>query len=546
MVDFPFDFSAADMALEQRLQFYTLLSPDQWRVARIEAQMRHQSLRQILPQLGFVSESVLAELESQGANTPVLDLSQVILDPHLSTLLARTIAERYQILPLFQEGSTLSLGMVYPKNLLARDKVRTYCSSYTSFAYYRITPSHFKEGLSKIYDYDCSLEGLFQEMDRSSTALDKNGYENPTVRLAHILLLEAVHAHASDIHLEPEKSFIRVRHRIDGRLVPKITFHERHWKALCVRLKWMADLDIAETRFPQSGRFSNHLAGRHFDFRLSTHPTTFGENVVIRLLDKTHGIHRISTLGFHSTTQQRLKKIAQNPQGLVVITGPTGSGKTTTLYALLSHRQALDCAIMTLEQPVEYQLPLIRQTEIQERGRLTFAEGVRSLLRQDLDVLLVGEIRDHETAKATVRAAMTGHQVYTTLHVGEALAVIQRLMDLGIPLEDFLPHLTHILHQRLIRRRCPHCLKEEFPKTICPLCKGGGYHGRIPLLEIVTMDDALRSLILKKTPWDDIRHYQKLHGFQSLWQQASLLIQQGETTVEEALHVLGPSPSFTH
>ncbi len=321
------------MALqEQRLQ--TILSPDQWRVATIEAQKQNRPLQDILVSLGFISEALLSDLLAEDSALPPLDLSKVLLLPDAFPDFTRDMAETYQILPLFEENTSLHVAMVNPNDLLARDKVRLSFPTFSVFHYYRVTSHHLMEGLSRTYDYDLSLEGIFKEMDQTAKILDDGGYANPTVRLVTVMLLEAVKNRASDIHLEPERYFIRIRHRIDGQLSQVITFHERHWKALCIRLKLMANLDIAETRFPQNGRFSRFVWGKELDFRLSTHPTYYGENIVIRLLDKTQGIQSLEALGFPSPQVSLLKRIASHPQGLVIFTGPTGSGKTTTLYAL--------------------------------------------------------------------------------------------------------------------------------------------------------------------------------------------------------------------
>jgi type II secretory ATPase GspE/PulE/Tfp pilus assembly ATPase PilB-like protein len=510
--------------LHQRLLEEKILSSDQWRVAEVEAKKQQRPVAEILVTLGFLSEAVLSDLLSNGTNFPWLDLSKTLLPPDTFPNFPKALAEAHQSLPLFRDNEVLHLAMLNPADLLARDAVRQHFPTCSFFHYCRVTQAHFLEALSRVYDYDLSLEGIFRDMDATNNHLDDDGYANPTVRLVTVMLLEALRHRASDIHLEPERYFIRVRYRVDGHLSQAITFHERHWRALCIRLKLMASLDIAETRFPQNGRFSRFVGGKEMDFRLSFHPTYYGENVVIRLLDKTRGVKSLEDLGFEETHITLLKHLVQQPQGLVIFTGPTGSGKTTTLYALLSHMGALTRNIMTLEQPIEYQLPFIRQTEILEKGRLTFGEGIRSLLRQDPDILFVGEIRDLETAQMALRAGMTGHPLYTTLHAGDSFAVVQRLQDLGLKQEDFLSHLTCVVNQRLVRR--------YYPET-------QSYQGRIPLVEILIIDEEIRSLFRKNIPIQKIRQIICKRGFLSLWDQAKILVEKGLTTREEILATLG-------
>ena len=502
-----------------------IVSPDQWRVARVESEKQQRPMAEVLVALGFLSEAVLSDHLAEGTGVPFLDLSKVLFDAQSLAHFPKDLAEKHQVIPLFEKEGALHLAMVNPHDLLARDAIRQHFQNTGSvFHYYRVTQAHFLEGLSRVYDYDLSLEGIFRDMDLTHTHLDDDGYANPTVRLLTVMLLEALRHRASDIHLEPERYFIRVRYRVDGHLFQAITFHERHWKALCIRLKLMAHLDIAETRFPQNGRFSRFVGGKEMDFRLSLHPTYYGENMVIRLLDKTNGVKSLESLNFEENQRVLLKKVIQHPQGLVIFTGPTGSGKTTTLYALLSHMGALTRNIMTLEQPIEYQLPLIRQTEILEKGRLTFGDGIRSLLRQDPDILFVGEIRDLETAQMSLRASMTGHPVYTTLHAGDSFAVVQRLEDLGLKQQDFLSHLTCVVNQRLIR------LYDA---------KTQSYHGRVPIAEILMIDDTVRALFRKNIPIQEIRQIMHKRGFLSLQDQAHALLEKGLTTKEEILLTLG-------
>ena len=343
------------------------------------------------------------------------------------------------------------------------------------------------------------------------------------------ILTQAVKAGASDIHFQPEDQFIRLRYRIDGLLQTEQTFHKQDWSGIAVRLKIMAGLDIAESRRPQSGRFDLRLAGHQVDFRLSTHPTLFGENIVVRLLDKDKSLLRLSELGFSQTHIDYLKKVSSLPQGMIIVSGPTGSGKTTSLYALFAEMDSRNRNIMTLEEPVEYHLPGIRQTEIKEGGIISFADGVRSILRQDPDVIFIGEIRDEATAKMALRSAMTGHLVIATVHSYDCYGVPARLVDLGLQPSLLAGHILCAVSQRLVRKICPACQASPIPNEFrnmdskirterpectqeylrtqesaifekqiskgagygCEDCHQTGYKGRSAVVEILPFDDEI-------------------------------------------------------
>ena len=342
---------------------HNLISSDQYRVALVESKRQGKPTEDILIQMGFLEEQVVLEMSQGKSKLPLVDISKVILDPLLLENFPREIALRHSILPLFQRKKQLWVAMVNPGDLLAIDAIKRAFPESVDIRRQRVRQTDLKQAIERGYGYNLSLEAIFKEMDATRVS-DQQSYANPTVRLVDRLLIEAVKNHASDIHLEPEQHFIRVRHRIDGALRQVILFHERHWAAICVRLKILANMDIAETRMPQSGRFSLKVGGSNVDFRVATHPTYFGENMVLRLLDKTNGVRSLERLSLSKGVVARLRGVLKIPQGLIVVTGPTGSGKTTTLYALLQELGMMSCNLMTLEQPIEYQLPLVRQTEI--------------------------------------------------------------------------------------------------------------------------------------------------------------------------------------
>lgn len=532
--------------LKKKLLESKIISLDQWRVAEVESTKQNIPIQETLVRSGFLSEAVLLDLKTQNKTAPTLKLDQVILEKSLGDSFSRSEAEHFSCLPIFKTGHTLHIASKHPKDLMARDHLRRRYGATVPFYFHPVTQSQFQEILSRMYDYSMGLEHVFQEMDRAGDSLKLEGYANPTVRLAHIMLQEAVHNRASDIHLEPKSFYVQVRHRIDGVLRPIITFHKRHWKALSTRLKLMAELDISETRRPQNGRFSQTIGGIEMECRLSTHPTYFGESIVIRLLEKREGIRSLVQLGFSKYHLDLLRHIAQKPEGLVVFTGPTGSGKTTTLYGLLNHMQTMQRNIMTLEQPIEYPLPLIRQTEIPEKGPLTFADGIRSLLRQDPDILFVGEVRDDETAAAVLRATMTGHPVYTTLHAGGCLEVVDRLTDLNLGRTELLLQLHCVINQRLIRKKCPKCTGKCTGEKNCSFCNGSGFKGRMPLVEILIFTEELKTLLKKSGQPSIIGKYLKKSGFKTLRQQAEMFVTQNRTTPSEVIATLGQERFQSH
>ncbi|WP_353569799.1 GspE/PulE family protein, partial [Candidatus Albibeggiatoa sp. nov. BB20] len=391
-------------------------------------------------------------------------------------------------------------------------------------------------------------------------------YSQPLVRLVDALLADAVKRNASDVHFEPEKGFLRIRYRIDGVLQQIRSLHKNYWSAIAVRLKVMTGLNIAETRIPQDGRMTLTLSGRQIDFRVSVQPTVYGENIVLRILDSQRGIMALDHLGLTDENLQTLQLMIARPEGMILITGPTGSGKTTTLYSILNHLNTELVNIMTLEDPVEYVLGQVRQTAVNEGVKLGFATGIRSMMRQDPDIILVGEIRDEDTAEMAFRAAMTGHQVYSTLHTNTAIGAIPRLSDIGIYPDIMAENIIGVIGQRLIRILCEHCKQEyqptELHKTLldcdtqqalsvyhsqgCDVCHNRGYKGRLALMEILRIDESFQDLIAHKATTFDIRQYAKKSGFQTLAQDGVRRILEGQTSLEEVSRVVDLTSRFSN
>ena len=429
---------------------------------------------------------------------------------------------------------------------------------------WRIAPrSEVLAAINKFYDHELSIDGIMFELEGGEldiNALMQTGvsYSHPIVRLTDALLADAVGRNASDIHFEPEAQFLRVRYRIDGVLRAVRSLAKAHWMAILVRLKVMSGMNIAETRAPQDGRVSLSLFGRQIDFRAASHPTIHGENFVLRILDRKSGIVGLDKLGMTEVQLTLLERMLERPEGILLVTGPTGSGKTTTLYSILSHLNNDAVNIMTLEDPVEYPLELTRQTSIAETIKLDFSNGIRSLMRQDPDIILVGEIRDHDTAEMALRAAMTGHQVFSTLHTNSAIGSIARLHDLGIIEEMFASNLIGIIAQRLVRRLCPLCKVGYIPdalerqimnisateqitiyrQTGCADCEYQGYKGRLAIMEILRFDQGLVELVTRGAGLKEITEYVLNHHFTPLCDDGIRRVRGGMTSLQEVRRVV--------
>ena len=378
---------------------------------------------------------------------------------------------------------------------------------------------------------DADLTRMMQELPAVEDLLE-TADDAPIIRLLNALLTQAARDGASDIHIEPYERHSSVRFRVDGDLREVVQPHRALHAALISRLKIMAELDIAEKRLPQDGRISLRLGQRAIDVRVSTLPSTHGERAVLRLLDKSEGKLGLPGLGMEGDTLTRLQRLIAQPHGIILVTGPTGSGKTTTLYAALQELDTNTRNILTVEDPVEYELPGVGQTQVNPRIDLTFAKALRAILRQDPDVIMIGEIRDFETAQIAIQASLTGHLVLATLHTNDAPSAVTRLIDMGV--EPFLlsSSLLGVLAQRLLRQLCTHCQGAG-----CEACHQTGYHGRTGIFELLTTDDALRALIHAQASEADLRACAQRHGMRLMREDGERLVQQGITSREELLRV---------
>ena len=457
----------------------------------------------------------------------------------------------------------LTVAMADTFDVVALDQVAALLGGNIEVRTLLASEAEIQTAIDHFYDREFSLAAILQEIDSPGTAAPLpttvgDDVTQPMVRLVDAFLADAVKRRASDIHLEPEDGFIRVRYRIDGVLQQVSTVHKKFWGAIAVRLKVMSGMDITETRAPQDGRISLNVGGRQVDFRVASQPTIHGENIVLRILDRRAGIVPLDKLGLPDDLLTLLKMLMARPEGVILVTGPTGSGKTTTLYSILNYRNDEAVNIMTLEDPVEYPFPMIRQTSLGEGIKLDFASGIRSLMRQDPDIILVGEIRDEATAEMAFRAAMTGHQVYTTLHTNSALGAIPRLLDIGLKPGILAGNIIGIIAQRLVRRLCPHCKAEYVPSEIerrlmgltedtgakicrhvgCDQCNQVGYRGRLSIMEIVRFDRDMNEALARNSSVGELHALATAKGFRPLADDGIRRVLAGDTTLDEIARVV--------
>nr|WP_246135599.1 GspE/PulE family protein [Pararhodospirillum oryzae] len=499
-------------------------------MAVIEQKRTGAMLGQVLVDLGFLTDQTLAEIMAHNSGRDRFDPLTTVADPTALAPLPEETARRLRVFPVGYAGRLLRLAMADPLDVVAMDEARRPYGRDTRVEPLASSEAEIQDAIDRAYGHTLTLDGVLRELESLGEAgADPDRVQgtdaHPVVRLVNALLLDAVKRRASDIHFEPDGAFLRVRLRIDGALAQTLTFHKQYWPAVAQRVKLLAGMNIADRLTPQDGRFSMTVAHRKVDFRASVMPTVHGENVVLRILDRSATPLKLEQLGFSPDTLAGLRRLCLRPEGMLLVTGPTGSGKTTTLYALMDHISAPELNIVTLEDPVEYDLPLLRQTQVRDGARLGFAEGIRAILRQDPDVILVGEIRDTDTAAMALRAAMTGHQVHATLHANDALAALPRLMDLGLAPGLLAGSVMGVLAQRLVRRLCLHCRREgtaspeecrllgvepSRPPTLwrsvgCEACGHLGYRGRAALTELLVVTPEMDALLAQNAPLSQIR-----------------------------------------
>jgi general secretion pathway protein E/type IV pilus assembly protein PilB len=550
-----------------------VISEDQLRIALIEQKRNNEPLGKLLITLGFVTEATVREALSENLNQQSADLNSLVVDAIALKLIPKEVAKRYRVFPIVYERATdnLILAMSDTSNIVALDQISAMLVKGITIKPLLVNESDIQRAIDQYYGFELSIDGILHEIETgevnyASLGSTSDEYSQPMVRLIDAILADAVQNSASDLHFEPEQSFLRIRYRIDGILRQIRSLHKSYWPAMAVRLKVMSNMNIAETRAPQDGRISIKFSGRQIDFRASAQPTTHGENFVLRVLDRQKGIVPLDGLGLGEDELNLLKLMIARPDGVILVTGPTGSGKTTTLYSILNHINTESVNIMTLEDPVEYPMNMIRQTSINESAKMGFAEGIRSMMRQDPDIILVGEIRDKETAEMAFSAAMTGHQVYSTLHTNSAIGSIPRLLDIGVVPDIMAGNIIGIIAQRLVRKLCPSCREphvaddverrllgleaDAAPQTLyravgCDQCAHQGYKGRIAIIELLKMTPALDEMVARRASSRELKTAAATSGFHSLIDDGMRRVLEGVTTLEEVGRVVDLTERLT-
>jgi type IV pilus assembly protein PilB len=555
-------------ALLRFLQRHNALTPGD--ASAVEALCREEgiSVVEALGRSGVMTDRKLAEMLAPALRLRLVDLTSHVIDPVVTRLVKENLVTKYEILPLRLEGNTLDVAAVNPLDIEALKALEFATGKRVQFVV--ATRTEIQEAIKHTYRLEESLEQFLQnvpEHDLTMTELQDDGRDlrmlaqdaelPPVVKLADLLLVEGIKAGASDVHVEPTLDGVIVRYRIDGILEEGFQFPKWLQQPLVARLKVTARMDIAERRVPQDGRIQVRYQNRTIDFRVSTLPMQHGEKVTMRILDATRALIGLERLGLSATDQQRLREAAAKPQGIILVTGPTGSGKTTTLYALIRAIRSGTTNIITIENPVEYQLKGINQVDINEKQGLTFASVLRSVLRQDPDVILVGEIRDNETARVAFQAAQTGHLVLSTLHTNDSAATVTRLIDLGIEPYVISSSVNLIMAQRLARRVCQSCgvstdLSDDVAQNLrvqathpgyrrgagCPACRQSGYAGRVGIYEIVPISGTIARMIESGAAESTVRQQARVEGFSTLTQDAMQKLNGGMTSGEEILRVV--------
>lgn len=546
-----------------------IITAQQLAQARVEEKRSGERLRKVIVKMGLIDEEDLVTLVSEKLHVPRIELASYLVDPKVVELVPESLARKYEVMPVFKIGNRLTCAMADPWNVFALDELRVKTHFVIEPAV--ATQGEIKKALDEHYGAKGSLQEVIQSLDAEKLDVPEGKEvdlkklegivkEPVVVKLVNLLIMQAIREGASDIHIEPEESRLKTRFRVDG-ILREVTSSPKHLQSAIVsRIKILADLDIAERRIPQDGRFHLKMEGKEIDVRVSCLPTLYGENVVLRLLDVSSALLSLSQLGFSKELLEKCEKLIRQPYGIILVTGPTGSGKTTTLYASLDKINTVDKNIITIEDPIEYRLEGIRQTQINPKVNLTFANGLRSILRQDPNVIMVGEIRDRETSEIAIQAALTGHLVLSTLHTNDAAGAITRLTDMGV--EPFLvaSSIIGVLAQRLVRTLCKEC-KESCPlsafggqlgdlgleaqdkelrvfrKKGCQKCLETGYKGRIGIFELMQLDEKMRGLILAKASRGEIKKQAQSAGLIPLREMGIQKILEGLTTIEEVLRV---------
>jgi len=545
-----------------------LITQEQLKKALLEQKSSGMRLGYTLVKLGFIEETEVTKMLARQFRMPAVDLSRFEVEPKILKLLTPDIAMKHTVLPLKREGRTLTIAIADPNNVTAIEDIKfiTRCDVFPVIAgeytlrnaierYYQQSDAQLQNLLKTVAEAE-ELEVVEDSQDEDVKATDIAD-DAPVVKLINGLLTDAVKRGASDIHIEPFEHEMRVRYRVDGALQEVMKPPVKMRAALTSRVKIMAALNIAERRVPQDGRIKLKMGTRVIDFRVSTLPVLFGEKIVLRILDKGNLTLDLSKFGFEPKAEEDLLRAILNPYGMVLVTGPTGSGKTTTLYSALSRINTIEVNIMTAEDPVEYNLMGINQVLVRNEVGMTFAAALKAFLRQDPNIIMVGEIRDMETGSIAIKAALTGHLVLSTLHTNDAPSTVTRMIDMGIEPFNVASAVNLIVAQRLVRRICSNCKAEHkytdeelralgipleeaakltfFKGTGCDTCGETGYKGRQGLYEVMAMTSSVRRMVLKGGSTEELRNEAVREGMLTLRMDGMLKVKRGITTLDEVV-----------
>jgi len=538
------------------------ITPEQLQAALKEQLSTGKRLGSTLVEKGLITDEQLTTTVSERLSIPKVSLSSMVIHPHVIQRVNVEMARRYTLIPIFYIGNTLTIAMADPLNIIAIDQVKyqTGCEIKRAIA----AGSEIKASIEKYYSVADSLNEINnnttpEKEDLSSVIIldsDSDEIETPIIKLVTMIISKAVNEKASDIHIEPDENTLRIRYRVNGVMREEAAPPKSIQNEVISRIKIMADLDVSEKRLPQDGRIISDIDGNLIDLRVSTLPTIHGEKIVLRVLDRRSLYLSFQQLGFNEKLQTEWLNIIRKPEGLILISGPTSSGKTSTLYTTLQDINSIEKNIITVEDPVEYSLPLINQIQINEKAGLTFPSSLRSILRQNPDILMIGEIRDIETARMAIRSSLTGHLVFSTIHTNDAPSTITRLVDMGI--ENYLvaSAIKGVLSQRLVRVNCPDCLASYQPPeglleragllhragefnfrkgTGCSRCKGTGFKNLIGIFEFIKITPAISELIINNVSLNRIREIALQAGYVPLFDAGLEKLKTGEICLEELL-----------
>ncbi len=540
-----------------------LITEVQLKVAFEEQKVKNKRLGEILVDLGYIDEDKIIEILAEQLNVNIITANEVKVTPDLQNIISESRALRLNVLPIKVEGNKLHIATTDPTNIIALDEIER--TTNKELVVYIISKKDFLNLFSRIYTSEDKLYKIAKNIEdkilqagADEKFLEKLAEETPAIQLVDNIIKKAINEKASDIHIEAEEDILRIRFRIDGILHEILTLNKILYAPIISRIKIISNLNIAEKRLPQDGRFKVSLKGKEVDFRVSTLPTIFGEKVVLRVLDKSQELLDLNKLGIDSYNFEIYKSIIDKPNGIILISGPTGSGKTTTLYATLNYLNSMEKNIITVEDPVEYKFKLINQVQIDEKIGLTFAGALKSILRQDPDIVMIGEIRDRDTAEIAIQASLTGHLVLSTIHTNDAVSSVTRLVDMGI--EPFLvsASVIGVASQRLVRKICENCKEslifdknflEEIGMDIeeesielywgrgCEICDGTGYKGRVSIFEVLKITRDIKDAISKNETAATIRKIAVSEGFKPMYNSGMELVKKGVTTIEEVMRV---------